>query len=275
MAAQIQKNEITASERQLDLIVYTDGAMTLADRGIDFIALGILYISDGIDPTNVPHYRLGIGTCVNKRKPLVVADDVVESTDTGANNVTLTAHGYETGDGPFTADETMGTIVSGGLFWTIKDDADKIGIASSLANAYSNTRETLSGTETGATISDRANTQRGIDGLFAYTFTQAETNVNLSELSVLIDGTGYARANNGGAYATAALVSAASDLWSIVSGDGLTNQQKLNLAARNAAAPFSKTGNDFVWRKLDDSDDSHSATVTAAGRSDVDIIDPD
>lgn len=272
MAAQIQKNELVASERQIDLIVYNDGALTLADRSVNFVALGILYVPDG---SNAPHYKLGTGTCVNKRKPLVVADDVVEAVDTGADTLTLTGHAYETGDGPFDADSNLATTTGGNAFWVIKVDDDKIAIANTLDDAYSDTREALSGTETGSTISDRANTQRGIDGFFTYTFTQAETNVDLNELSVFIDGTGYARANNGGAYATAALGSNVSDTWSVVAADGVTNQEMLNIIYRTAFAKFTKSGNDFTYRKGDDSGDSHSGTVVAGGRTAATLIDPD
>jgi hypothetical protein len=273
MAAEIQKNQITASLRQIDLIVSANG-YGAAPRGTNFIALGILFVPDA---ANVPHYKLGTGTCVNKRRPFAYAADVVESVDTGVDALTLTAHGLETGDGPFISDEVMGAIAIGDPFYVIVDDANTYGIAETLADAYADVREALTGTETGATISGDTPglAYRGLDGKFTYTPTQAEVNQSLNEFSVLIEGTGFENAEGGGAYSTAAVVSAAADLWSVVSGDGHTNQQKLNLAARTAAAPFTKVGDHFVYEKLDESGDSHEADVTAAGRSGVNIIDPD
>lgn len=267
MAAVIQKNETVSTLRQIDIgpIFKTDG-LTIAPVETDFVALGNLYVTNPSDPQ---HLKLGTGTCVNKRRPVVIADDVVESVDTGADTLELTAHNYKNLDGPLTAPG----IDAGNQFWVIRVDDNNIAVASSLANAIAGTREPLAGTETGTTISDSASTTRGIPGEFVYTFTQAETNVSVTELWVVIDGGDYERPYGGGK-ATANLGSGG-DGWSTISSEGLTNQQKLNIAARNAAAPFSKTDNDFVWRKLDDSGDSHSATVTSAGRSDVDIIDPD
>lgn len=275
MAAEIQKNEVVAAKRQIDLEVSANGYGP-APRETDFIALGILFVPDA---SNVPHYKLGTGTCVNKRYPRVFSDDVVESVDTGADSLTLTGHGYEIGDGPFVADEDMGTVLTGSQFWIIVDDADTIGIAETLADAYAGTRVALAGTEAGATISDIDSagvqlTQRGLDGKFTYTFTQTETNVSLDELTVLIEGTGFANAQGGGAYSTAALVNSGS-VFDLVSGDGLTNQQKLNLAARFAGAKFTKVGNVYTWRDLADSKDSHTMTVEAGGRTVFTVIDLD
>lgn len=262
MAAEIQKNEVVAGKRQIDLIVSADGYGP-APRETDFMALGILFVPD---PANIPHYKLGTGTCVNKRRPLVVADDVVESVDTGADNITLTGHSYELGDGPFTSDEVMGTVAIGDPFYIIIDDANKVAIAATLADAYAGTRVALAGTETGATISDSAATERGLDGKFTYTFTQTETNVSLDELSVLIEGAGFANAQGGGAYSTAALINTASALEQVAEG-GFTYAELIILMARELLAKFSKVGNDYVIRDIPDSKDSHTATVTPSGKT--------
>src|SRR5574338_442826 len=216
MAAEIQKNEVVAGKRQIDVEVWKDGALVPGNAGTDFIGSGLVYVPD---PANLPNYKLATGTFVQKRRPLVVADDVVESVDTGADTLTLTAHAYETGDGPFFADETIGGVSYPGPIgvYTIKVDANTIAVATSIADAFNDVRIALSGTEGGATITSDISLRRAIPSWFTYTFTQAETNVSLSELSVLVDGPNYARLNNGGGYATAALVSSAADMWSVMS----------------------------------------------------------
>jgi hypothetical protein len=275
MAAEIQKNQVTASLRQIDLIVSANG-YGAAPRGTNFIALGILFVPDA---SNLPHYKLGTGTCVNKRRPLVVADDVFTAT-AGTDQLNAVAHGLETGDGPVRVANSGGALpaplAAGTDYFVIKVDADNFKLAADLPSAYANTPIDITTNGTGTqTLSDTASTQRGLDGKFTYTPTQAEVNQALNEFSVLIEGTGFANAEGGGAYSTAAIVSGVADIWDRTSGDGHTNQQKLNLAARFAAAPFSKADTDYQWRKLDDSGDSHSFTVTGTGRSDVDITDPD
>lgn len=273
--AKIAKNEVVAGKRQIDVEIWKSGALVPANAGVDFMAEGLVFVPNA---ASLPNYKLATGTLVQKRRFLEVDDDVVESADTGADTLTLTAHKYQTGDGPLFADEAIGGVSSPPSpgFYAIKVDDNTIAVAETIADAFNDVRRALTGTETGATISDNAAiTTRAIPSIFTYTFTQAETNVDLDELSVLIDGEGYHRVENGGGYATAELDLGAADMWSVVSSEGLTNQEKLNLAARFATAPFDKTDNDYQWRKIDDSGDSHSFTVTPAGRSNVDITDPD
>jgi hypothetical protein len=132
----------------------------------------------------------------------------------------------------------------------------------------------LAGTETGATIRDNTTpgiTQRGCPGKFTYTFTQAETNNSLTELSVLIEGSGFELEQGGGAYSSANKGKAIKGFETVGMG-GLTNQQLLNLAACFAGAKFTKVGNVYTWRKVDDSGDAFTMTVTAGGRTTFTII---
>lgn len=92
--------------------------------------------------------------------PLTVSD-TVESVDTTANTLTLTAHGLLTGDGPIRYNST-GTY-PGGLavdtdYWIIKVDANTVKLAASFPNAMNNSpidiTSTGSGTHTIASTTD-------------------------------------------------------------------------------------------------------------------------
>lgn len=269
MAAVWQKNEITATKRRADLIVYLSDGVSFADRGTDLIGDGVVYFCG---PTS-PDYAVALGTMTNKRRPLVVADDTVESVDTGADTLTLTTHGYETGDGPFDCNELIGidpdSIAIGADFWIIAVSANTIAIAETLADAYSDTRVALSGNETGAIISDNANTQRGLDGLFTYQATQVETDHDAPESSIIVEGASYTRS-----YTTVNMSSEAASVLEQALEGSLTVADGLRVILRDVAAKFSKSGNDYVKRDLADSKDSHSGTVTSAGRVSATIIDP-
>lgn len=273
MAAIIQKNELVSTLRQVDIgPIWKDDSLTIAPVSEDFIALGILYVTD---PANPQHLKLGTGTCINKRRPLSGVSVQPTATDTSAETITKVGHGITTGIGPVRPDATTGGVDTTVDYWFIRVDDDTLQLVTgSPEDAYAGTNVVdITASLNAVTFTGTASCSIGIPGEFVYTFTQAETNVVVTELWVLVDGGDYTRPNGGGK-ATASMLPDVSG-WSITSGDGYTNQQKLNLAARNAAAPFTKVGNDFQWRKLDDSGDSHSATVTPAGRSAVDITDPD
>lgn len=254
------KNEPTASKRRCLLRVMNMATGQLASRALDFT--GYVYITrDGTKS------YAALGTIVNHRRALAVADDVVESVDTGADTLTLTAHGYETGDGPFVSDEAMGSIGIGDDFWIIDDGDDLVGIAASPEDAYAGTRVALTGTETGATISDSADTERGIDGEFIYTATQAETNYSTAEMLVSL----YGYADHESQSTVTILGSGDGD---VELENGLTRDDARRIVLRYAAAKFSKVGNDYVYRDMADSKDSHHGTVTASGRIDAEIDDP-
>ena len=69
-----------------------------------------------------------------------------------ANELTCTAHGLNTGDGPFQA-TTTGTLPTGMAtvtnYWMVKVDANTLSIATSLANALAGTVVTISGAGSG------------------------------------------------------------------------------------------------------------------------------
>lgn len=260
MAAEWLKNQPTASLRRCHMRVTNQATGQLADRGLDFT--GYVYLTrDGVKS------YLGLGTIVNHRRALVVADDAIESVDTGLDEVVMTAHGYETGDGPLDSNEVTGAVAAGADIYAIAVDANTVAWATSAANAYAGTRIALAGTETGATISDNADTERGIDGEFWYTATQAETNYSTSDMIVSV----YGYADHESQTNVAILTSSDGDR---VIEDGLTVDDIRRILVRYAAAVFSKTGNDYVYRDMADSKDSHHGTVTASGRIVAVIDDP-
>lgn len=270
MGAVWQKNEVTAAKRRCDLLVQkSDG--TLAPRGTDFIALGYVYIS-GVQS---PNYALATGTLTNKRKPLVVADFTFTAA-AATDLLTKVAHGLETGDGLVNVSNAGGAL-PGGLaaatsYWAIRVDADTFKLATSLANAYAGVAIDITSDGTGTqTLSDTASTQRGIDGHFTYEASQAETNHDAPETSVIIDGANYERSSGWGAFTTVQMDQAGSLLEQILEG-AHTVGDGLRILVRGEIAKFSKTGNDYVIRNLADSKDSHHGTVTASGRT-VAVID--
>lgn len=285
MAASWARNEVDAAKRQCDLLIRylsADGLLTPAPPGTDFIAAGAVFVSG----VTAPDYALALGTLVNKRRPLAVANDVVETVDTGDDTLELTAHGYETGDGPFIADEDLGTIPTGTDFWIIKDDANNIAIASSLANAYANTRVALAGTEDGATISKTDDTERGVWGEFRYTATQAETDHDQPETIVMIDGIvdglDFRRMNTAGAYTTVGMKTSADEWGDVVIETGdvdITRDDALRSNVRTNGAPFTRTVDPVTgavtiqYRNMADTKDSHHATLTEAGRVDAGVDD--
>jgi len=271
MGAQWAKNEVVAAKRRCGmLIMKSDGS--LAPRGTDFVAISYVFISG----VAAPHLVLAVGTLTNQRVPIVLADKTVETVDTGTDALEIGAHGYETGDGPFVADETFGSIIAGSFFWIIVDDVSHVGIATSPANAYAGTRVALTGTEDGATISDTPSTQRGLDGHFVYEATQAETNHDAPETIVVVhspDSADYDRDVGAGAYTTVEMRAASDDLGAAELENGLSRDDAWRIILRYAAAKFSKTGNDYQYRDMADTKDSHHGTVTSSGRVDADIDD--
>lgn len=269
MGARWQKNEVTATKRRCDLLVQkSDG--TLAPRGTDFITLGYVYISG----VGSPNYTLAVGTMTNKRKPLIVADDTF--TAAVDDTCTAVAHGLETGDGPVRLTTT--TTLPAGLalatdYWIIRITADTFKLATSLANAYAGTAVDITGTGTGThTLSDTASTQRGLDGHFTYEATQAETNHDAPESSVIIDGANYERSSGWGAYTTVEMGSETAIFDQIAEGAHSYGDLVRGIA-RTLLAKFSKTGNDYVFRDLADSKNSHTGTVTASGKTAAGITD--
>lgn len=278
MAAVITKNAAAAAQRQCDLIVMTNGGLTPAARSTDFIGLGILYQTDG---ANIPHYKTGTGACVNKRKPLTFTSFTFTA-DSTTDKLNKVAHGLNTGDGPIGASNAGGglpaPLAAATDYWVIRVDADNFYFATSLANAYANTRIDITTNGTGTqTAATRTGCSQGIDGLFTYTFPQPDTNFDITEMSVVIDGAsggGYSRANGEGAYTTCNMGSSLTGFEAIGEGS-FTYGDLLRITTRALAAKFTLTsGTDFVIRNLADSKNSHSSTVVPTGKTASTIIDP-
>jgi hypothetical protein len=265
VAAVWQKNEVTATKRRADLIVLDDSGAP-ASPGLDFIALGMVFISG----TASPNYALALGTLTNKRRPLVVADDTFTADHT-TETFTATAHGLQTGDGPIRVSST--TTLPAGLsagtdYWVIKVTADTFKLATSLANAYAGTNLTITDNGTGThTLSDTTSTQRGIWGEFTYEATQAETNHDAPETVIIVDGSGYARMNSGGAYTTVNMESSASDWGSVAIEGSHTRDDLLRGIARQNLGNMIVSGSSYTTRDLANSKNSHHGTIDASGRS--------
>ena len=95
-------------------------------------------------------------------QPQVLADDAVESVDTGADTLTLTGHAYLTGDGPvrFTGADLPGGLAVLTDYWLIYATANTIKVATSLENALAGTAINLTSAGTDGTIVDTADTER-------------------------------------------------------------------------------------------------------------------
>jgi hypothetical protein len=275
MGARWQRNEASATKRRCGLIVQkADGTMLprSAEYSVSFLAM--TYVCG----VNSPDFDQATGTLTNQRRRLQLGSDTIESVDTGADTVAMTAHEYETGDGPFDSNETTGAVAAGDDIWIIAVDANTIAFADSLEDAYDDSRIALTGTETGAVITVNSSTKRGVDGHFIYEATQAETLHYAPETIVLVDGEfdgdDYLRASGGGAYTTVEMSSALDDWGAVVVEGGYTRDDTLRLKLREMAAKFSQVGNVITFRDLADTKDSHHGTVTASGRVDADIDDP-
>ena len=104
--------------------------------------------------------------------PLTLADDVVESVDTGADTLTLTGHAYVTGDGPVQL-TTTDTLPAGlGLstdYWIVVSDADTIQLAAAFADSVAASPTVIDLTDAGVgthTIVDTPTTARAGEELY-------------------------------------------------------------------------------------------------------------
>jgi hypothetical protein len=261
MAAVVLKNEPLDQARSVEVNVFDPGTSLGAEPGTDLADYAFVSQS-------TYKYVPATGTLANKRHTLVIADDVIEAVDTGTDSVTVTAHGYRTGDGPFDCDEILGDIGVGDDVYIIVDDENTIAFAATLADAYADNREALTGTETGATISDNADTERGIRGKWQYTFTQTETDVDACELSFAI--LGHATLEGG---ASINLERGGSSLLDETLEDDVTVGYGLRAVVRGELAPYEIDGNEHVVMSLDGTKESHRGTVTESGRSGMVLTD--
>ncbi len=267
------KNEPTALRRRCLVTVTDDGGYPV-DPGIDFIAEGMVFVLG----VNSPDADLATGTLTNVRRALNVAADVIESVDTGADTVAMTAHNYRTGDGPFDSDEVTGPVAIGGDIYAIRVDADTVAWATSPENAYADTRIALAGTETGATITKNASTKRGCPGRFIYEAPQVELDHNTTEMGVFVDGVTSGNVscllrNGGGAETVIAMSTEIASILDLELEDGHTVGDALRAVFRGEAAPYEIDGNEHIVKSIDGTKISHRGTVTESGRSGMVITD--
>jgi hypothetical protein len=199
---QLQGDGGLEENNRLALIIYVakavNGTTTTIDDPVTAYSAGAVEflngnpnqrLADDSSPYKVTT-RAGERMCSNDRRTVAFSDDAIEAVDTGTNTVTMTGHVYKTGDGPFDSNETMGTWPAGSDIYAVKIDANTVGWAFTVANAFNGVLIALTGTEVGATISSNADTKRcfsifpedvkgyrgvlsallyGVDGIFANT----------------------------------------------------------------------------------------------------------
>lgn len=257
MSAIWQKNEPTAAKRRCDLIVQSAIDGSKAPRGTNLAAY--LYITQGGND-----FVAAVGTIANKRRALSFTSGTFTAT-AATDLITKTAHGLETGDGPFRVSNSGGAL-PGGLaaltdYYVISSDTNNIKLATSLANAYAGTAIDITSAGTGTqTLAAGAGCQRGIDGLFCYSATQAETNYDAAELVVAVLGHPTYEA-----YTT---VNRPSDgAWGDTLEAGISRDGALRVLLRGEAAKYSVDGaGNYVHRDIADTKNSHHGTITASGR---------
>jgi len=274
-------NEPTANARTC-LVYVTKDDGTPAPRGTDFKALGYLFFGG----VNLPSLDAAAGTLVNIRRVLPIVAFTFTA-DSATDELHAVAHGLETGDGAALVSNAGGglpaPLAAATDYYVIKVDADNFKLATTLANAYAGVAIDITTNGTGVqTLSEKLSgptvaTQRGIAGQFLYTATQPETSHTFAESQVVIDGpvgSGYERANGGGALTLIAMDSAG-DVWSQLMENGLTYGDGMRIQTRTDAAKISITGTDYKVRDLADTKDSHGGTLSdSAGRTAANVIDP-
>lgn len=273
MGASFAKNEVTPAKRRADLIVYTDGG-ALADPGQNWS--GLVFVCG----VNSPDYDIAAGTMTNKRYPLASpSDDTVEAVDYTTNDtLQLTAHGLLTGDGPvqlLTTTTLPAPLATATPYWIIRFDADNIRLATSLANAYAGTFVDLTDAGAGTHTVDLTGvgTERAAPGFFTYEATQAELNFDGSEFSIMVEGSGFARANGGGTYTSVAMTAQSSAFDAIAEGSH-TYGDLIRLAASVLAGKvINFTTSTQSFRDLADSKTRITGTTDSTGRLSITIVD--
>ncbi len=183
MAASIAKNEPTAAKRRALVVVLG------ADQG--HLWRGASLAGRAFVSKSAPSCAAALGTFTNYRKPHTFTAFTFTA-DSSTDKLTKSDHGLETGDGAVTASNSGGGL-PGGLaaatdYWIIRINANEFKLATSLANAYLGTAIDITSNGTGTqTLTAGGAMERGLDGDFQYEFTQGETNVDGSELLVVID----------------------------------------------------------------------------------------
>ncbi|HSN26959.1 MAG TPA: hypothetical protein VLT45_11750 [Kofleriaceae bacterium] len=268
-----RKNEPTPTKREAVLQIWNSSTSLPADRGTDFIALGIVWIRGA----NTPNLDVAAGTMTNERRTFTSAEltaaTFTYTADATTDLITKVAHGLQTGDGAFTTSNTGGAL-PGGLatltsYYVIKVSADTFRVATSIANAYANTYVdiTSNGSGTNTWIPPAGACFRGMDGRFVYRATQAETNHDANEMEIIIDDGGagnYALKNSAGGSAVVTMNSDGTD-WSGILEGSVTRDMALRILLRGEAAKKTISGATITTRDLADTKNSHHGDVTAAG----------
>jgi len=182
MASVISRNEVVAAKRRALMTINALDGVTPLWRGASFV--GRLFVG-----RSQASLVAGAGTLTNVRKPIVVADMTVTATDQANDRVTIAGHGRQTGDGPFRPTTTAGGFVAGADYWAIKHNDDLLSwAAGSPTNAYLGTKVDITADVTGMVFQDVVGvTERGRDGLFVLELTQAETDIEGSELYAIVE----------------------------------------------------------------------------------------
>lgn len=185
------RNEPIAAKRRVTLFVDDiDGAPALATTL--FTGTNELLVDKGDGD-----FVAAAGALSNTKRPLVIADDVLEAVDTVNDRLTFTAHGLLTGDGPiqFTTTGALPTGIAAATdYWVIKFDANQISIAASLANALAGLKVDITAAGSGVnTLVDTASTKRLNDGSWIYEASQVEIDYRGIYFAIRISKPGVVR----------------------------------------------------------------------------------
>lgn len=155
------------------LAVPFDHASLTAGLGVKFFAAtrlarvkNVKYINPtGLAADNTNNFTVDLRRC-GAADALVFADATFTTTH-GTETVNLTAHGLQTGDGPFRLTNAGGALPAGYAtgtdYYAIRTGADSLQLAASRALAFAGTAVAITGDGTGThTISDTATTRRPV-----------------------------------------------------------------------------------------------------------------
>lgn len=155
------------------LAVSVDHASLTAGLGAKFFAATRLarvksakYINPtGLAADNTNNFTVDVRRC-GAADALVYADKTFTTTH-GSEQVNITAHGLQTGDGPFRMTNAGGALPAGYAagtdYYAIRTGADALQLAASRALAFAGTAVAITGDGTGThTLSDTASTRRPV-----------------------------------------------------------------------------------------------------------------
>lgn len=134
-----------------------------------FVLVGGNYVNPtglAADATN----NFAVAVYRNAAADALVFADATFTTTHGTETVNITAHGLQTGDGPFRMTNSGGALPAGYAaatdYYAIRTGANTLQLAASRALAYAGTAVAISGDGTGThTLSDTADTRRPVSVL--------------------------------------------------------------------------------------------------------------